>query len=940
MSQAPDDGEDDDPASDEPDAASDELEAAGSNIASFGFQQTLFTGHYTQELSDFARHTAEEQRIHQALLKKKSAQQRNRKRMESNVAYRCFARLQRLSLDGVHRVGADWVLLIIIGVTVAVIGYLMDFVASLAYRARMFSFDAAADVSVWLQYGVWIFYHSSFCMLGAGIVHIVNPQAAGSGMPEMKAILGGVELHDFLSWKSMFAKFFAGCAAMSSGLPFGKGGILACISACITHMLCKRFVLFQGIYQNETRRFEMLAAAVAVAIACTFASPVSGVLFSVELTATFFEVQNYWRAFFCTICGTTVFRLIAVFVQYEMTISSLVKTTLNVLEFPYDILEFIPFSVIGVVCGVGGALFVFTHRGLILFVRSQKKLSAFLQRNRLLYPFAVSALVATLTFPPLLGQFCGGRLNTRLVVTQLFSDKAFTLPLPETASDEEVQARVSWSHPQTGVFVNLALYTLTAFLTGALAYTVAVPFGTFTAVWAIGAAMGRLAGEAMATWFPDGISTGYGIYKVTPGGYAIVGAAALSGGVLHSISVALTLHEMTGQVNYLLPSLWATMIANMVAKALMPSMFDSIIQMKKIPFLPIFKPATSRAHYVYAEDIMQKDPKVISLNSTYDELTELLVLNPFVFSYPLVDSPETRILIGSVQRNHLIDLLELHLRRKPRVQVDSVSESEPTASATAVATAAHSNRESSQSAKETRQSKRSLFSLGQETLQRRTQAAAAADGDSSSRSPSTTPVDQVMPVIRVSAHTTDDDDDEDDGDDDEQISPLEEAAKRAEAASRKRRESSTSITLSSGGLFGRRRRSTGGAKMPRSNSDVGAATQHIHEELQKLQEEEERMCQRVDFKDVHIDPAPFQVSQKTSLHKIHSLFVLLRLSQAYVTHQGRLVGQVTIKEVQEELSHPLVHQSPYKKVGKQRKTASATIGGGDKGMAIIMPEEG
>ncbi len=38
-----------------------------------------------------------------------------------------------------------------------------------------------------------------------------------------------------------------------------------------------------------------------------------------------------------------------------------------------------------------------------------------------------------------------------------------------------------------------------------------------------GAAFGRLVGESMAAWFPDGIHTDGTIYPIVPGGYAVVG---------------------------------------------------------------------------------------------------------------------------------------------------------------------------------------------------------------------------------------------------------------------------------------------------------------------------------------------------------------------------------------------------------------------------------
>lgn len=42
----------------------------------------------------------------------------------------------------------------------------------------------------------------------------------------------------------------------------------------------------------------MLASACAVGVGSCFASPVGGVLFSIEVTTTYFAVRNYWRGFF------------------------------------------------------------------------------------------------------------------------------------------------------------------------------------------------------------------------------------------------------------------------------------------------------------------------------------------------------------------------------------------------------------------------------------------------------------------------------------------------------------------------------------------------------------------------------------------------------------------------------------------------------------------
>lgn len=142
-----------------------------------------------------------------------------------------------------------------------------------------------------------------------------------------------------------------------------------------------------------------------------------------------------------------------------------------------------------------------------------------------------------------------------------------------------------------------------------------------------GAAFGRLIGEMMASLFPDGILFDGILYQILPGGYAVIGesqcpsspapipmtfltdmtccfymevffsscsfctlpgkgAAALTGAVSHTVSTAVICFELTGQISHILPMMVAVILANMVAQSLQPSLYDSIIQVKKLPYLP------------------------------------------------------------------------------------------------------------------------------------------------------------------------------------------------------------------------------------------------------------------------------------------------------------------------------------------------------------------
>ncbi|KAI9528996.1 Chloride channel protein 2 [Dissostichus eleginoides] len=65
--------------------------------------------------------------------------------------------------------------------------------------------------------------------------------------------------------------------------------------------------------------------------------------------------------------------------------------------------------------------------------------------------------------------------------------------------------------------------------------------------------------------------------------------------------------------------------------------------------------------------------------------------------------------------------------------------------------------------------------------------------------------------------------------------------------------------------------------------------------------EERQLDEQVNFTNCKIDPAPFQLVERTSLHKTHTIFSLLGLDHAYVTSIGRLIGVVSLKELRKAI---------------------------------------
>ncbi|XP_034488307.1 chloride channel protein 2-like isoform X1 [Drosophila innubila] len=619
-------------------------------------------GRYTKDLGEFAKDEARKLKLLEKR-RKQEDKQRNKELLGKRAT-----RIKRISSwiwrHTLARLGEDWVFLALLGIIMALLSFIMDKGISICTNARIWLYRDLTS-QPFIQYIAWVSLPVCLILFSAGFVHLIAPQSIGSGIPEMKTILRGVALKEYLTFKTLVAKVIGLTATLGSGMPLGKEGPFVHIASIVAQLLSKLVTSFQGIYENESRNSEMLAAACAVGVGACFAAPVGGVLFSIEVTTTYFAVRNYWRGFFAAVCGATVFRLLAVWFQNADTVRALFLTNFTT-EFPFDPQELFVFALIGFVCGLGGATYVWVHRRYVLFMRSNKRMNKFLQKNRFLYPGFLALLVSSISFPLGTGQFLAGELSTHEQVTQLFSNFTWSR---EDLTVEQAAVVTHWTTNLTSVFGNLVCYTIFTFFFSIIASTIPVPSGMFIPVFKIGAAFGRLVGELMASWFPHGVRYGGRLSPIMPGGYAVVGAAAFSGSVTHTVSVAVIIFEMTGQITHVVPVMIAVLVANAVAALLQPSIYDSIILIKKLPYLPDLLPSSSGMYSIFVEDFMVRDVKYIWHGISYQKLKEVLKINKTLRSLPLVDSPENMILLGSVQRYELIKIIEKHIGREKRMEV-------------------------------------------------------------------------------------------------------------------------------------------------------------------------------------------------------------------------------------------------------------------------------
>ncbi|XP_068567561.1 chloride channel protein 1-like [Cebidichthys violaceus] len=749
----------------------------------------------------------------------------------------CIARVQRFL---VTRLGEDWIFLVLLGITMALVSWTMDYASAKSLQAYKWIHGELRG-NIPLQYLAWVSYPLIFILFSSLFCHLVAPQAIGSGIPELKTILRGVVLKEYLTLKAFVAKVIGLTAALGSGMPVGKEGPFVHIASICAAVLSRFMSFFSGAYQNPYCYTDILTVGCAVGVGCCFGTPLGGVLFSIEVTSTYFAVRNYWRGYFAATFSAFIFRVLSVFNKDAVTITALFRTNFR-MDFPFDLQELPAFAIIGISCGFLGAFFVYLNRQVVLFMRRPNAMTRFLTKHRLIFPAVVTLVISTLTFPPGFGQFMAGELMPRECINSLFDNFTWT-KISESPPPVGLGLSAAWLHPDVSVFLTLLLFLFMKFWMSAVATTMPIPSGAFMPVFILGAAFGRLVGEIMATLFPHGIVFDGILYRIIPGGYAVIGAAALTGAVTHTVSTAVICFELTGQISHILPMMVAVILANMVAQGLQPSLYDSIIQVKKLPYLPELGFGHMSQYNIVVEDIMVREVKFISSQSTYREV-KLLLDSSSLNSIPLVDSKDSMILLGSIDRLELLALCDWWLSPERRLMMQG-----------------QSLQEQNQSQKHSWES----FAFVDEEEEE--------DGEKGSpvQEERNGPLPPPKPQESSSNHTA----------------PAPETEKGPLQSVQK--------TLRS--LFTSKNRQTEGQSQepcPPPLSDTMTP-----EEIKAWEEAETDEPMEID--EIRVDPSPFQLVERTSLHKTHTLFSLLGLSHAYVTSIGKLVGVVALKELQKAI---------------------------------------
>ncbi|KAI6194538.1 Chloride channel protein 2 [Aphelenchoides besseyi] len=810
----------------------------------------------------------------------------------------------------------DWLFLALLGASMAVCSLAMDIgIEKLGtFHIKLLNMTRTVDHSflhTFLGYVSWVLYSVVLVSGSALFCHFVSPQAVGSGIPEMKTVLRGVYLKEYLSLKTLVAKMVGLTLSLGSQLPIGKEGPFVHVASIMANLLSRLVNSFDSVYINESRHTEMLAAGCAVGVSAVFSAPVGGVLFSIEVTSVYFAVRNYWRGFFAATCSATVFRLLRVILQLDLTVVAFYQT-----YFPKEAFfpEELPlFALIGLICGFGSAAFIYTHRKMVLFLRSNRFCKKIFQQHWYLYPVIISLVISSITFPDGFGILLGGERKFSLSARDFFKNCTWTAHVNSSQYCTDRTMIQNWigKDENLNIFLVLSCFILTYFFLSALASTIPIPSGTFGPAFVLGGAFGRIVGEIVAVYYPDGVREEE-IVQVYPGVYAVVGAAAFCGGVTHTVSVAVIVFELTGQLVYLLPVMIAVLIANAVCSYLQPSIYDSIITIKALPFLPDIKNFSTNFHGIKVEQIMTSAVRYLTPKTTYGELQTLLVEDQHLKSLPVVQSRQDMILLGSCSRTKLLQSLEKRVGSAAR-QTEAHrritegfnelarrcrSSTNPRPGLLLSPTNLERNKEESRSVP----NKLNFYYRGRPpTLEECPRPVSPIqfeptvqnliidenkDEGSQVRKMSRFTVTNV-PIGEKEA--SDPSSTEMDSESRDRLSSDGDDNSDTVSRTKKRRHNTFTNTVTS--LARTLTHLNSGRHFPRNAAEID-----LYGDDRKNWETEQ-LSHCIKLNEIGVDTAPFQLVGNTSMLKVHSLFSLLGLNRAYVTRCGRLVGVVALRDI-------------------------------------------
>lgn len=504
------------------------------------------------------------------------------------------------------------------------------------------------------------------------------PAAAGSGIPEIKGYLNGIDTHGILLFRTLIGKIFGSIGSVGGGLALGKEGPLVHTGACIASLLGQggstKYHLnsrWLQVLKSERDRRDLVTCGCAAGVAAAFRAPVGGVLFALEEVTSWWRSQLMWRVFFTSAIVAVVVRTAMGWCRSgkcgHFGSGGFIIWDVSDGQEDYSFEELFPMAIIGIVGGLLGALF----NQLTLYITHWRRNYLHRRGNRvkIIEACIISVITSVISFglplfkkctpcpevdatssiecpraPGMYGNYvnfyCGNKNEYNDLATLFFNtqdDAIRNLFSAKTIHEFSAQSLLTF----LVMFYTLAVVT----------FGTAVPAGQFVPGIMIGSTYGRLVGMFVVSFYRK--------LNIEEGTYALLGAASFLGGSMRmTVSICVIMVEITNNLKFLPLIMLVLLISKAVGDAFNEGLYEEQARIRGIPLLeskPKYQMRNMTAREASGNQKVIYFPRIVKVG---DAVSVLRSNNHNGF--PVIDhtrSGET-LVIGLILRSHLLVLLQ------------------------------------------------------------------------------------------------------------------------------------------------------------------------------------------------------------------------------------------------------------------------------------------
>ena len=362
----------------------------------------------------------------------------------------------------------------------------------------------------------------------------------------------------------------------------------------------------------------------------------------IQQLSYYFPDKTMWQSFVCAMVAAVTLQAFNPFRTGKLVLYQVTYTS------GWHGFEMLPFALLGVIGGVYGGTFIKLNMKIARWRKSTN-----LPKTPVLEVIVVAAVTALINFPNIFM-----RAQSSELVYTLFAECAAVI--------DDQFGICKTGAASAGVIILLLLAALLGFVLASVTFGLQIPAGIILPSMAIGALYGRALGIVFEMWqksFPNALlfaACEPDIPCVTPGTYAIIGAASALGGVTRmTVSIVVIMFELTGALTYVLPIMIAVMISKWVGDAFgKRGIYETWIHFNEYPFLdnrddsPIPDVPVSQI-MTHLEDLAV----LTATGHTFQSIYDLLVAQPYR-GFPVVSDAENNLLLGYISRTEIMFALK------------------------------------------------------------------------------------------------------------------------------------------------------------------------------------------------------------------------------------------------------------------------------------------